>query len=66
MFSGSMRIRLAMLYGGVFLVLALVMLAIPFVSVSETQHFGSSGLEAEQLPPGVMRGLGTGDEAAAL
>ena len=42
MFSGSMRTRLALLYGGVFLVLALAMLAIPYVSVSETQHVGSS------------------------
>jgi signal transduction histidine kinase len=43
MFSGSLRTRLALLYGGVFLVLALAMLAIPYVSVSETQHVGSSG-----------------------
>jgi signal transduction histidine kinase len=50
MFSGSLRIRLALLYGGVFLVLALVMLAIPFVSVSETQHFGSSGPPVVRYP----------------
>jgi signal transduction histidine kinase len=43
MFSGSLRIRLALLYGGVFLVLALVVLAIPFLAVSETAHVGSSG-----------------------
>jgi signal transduction histidine kinase len=50
MFSGSLRIRLALLYGGVFLVLALAMLAIPFVSVSETQHFGSSGPPVVRYP----------------
>jgi signal transduction histidine kinase len=37
-----MRTRLALLYGGVFLVLALVVLAIPFVAVSETAHVGST------------------------
>ena len=42
MFSGSLRTRLALLYGGVFLVLALVVLAIPFLAVSETAHVGSS------------------------
>jgi signal transduction histidine kinase len=42
MFSGSLRIRLALLYGGVFLVLSLVVLAIPFLAVSETAHVGSS------------------------
>jgi signal transduction histidine kinase len=42
MFSGSLRTRLALLYGGVFLVLALVTLAIPFLAVSETAHVGSS------------------------
>ena len=42
MFSGSLRIRLALLYGGVFLVLALVVLAIPFLAVSETAHVGST------------------------
>ena len=42
MFSGTMRTRLALLYGGVFLVLAVAMLAIPYVSVSETQHVGST------------------------
>ena len=50
MFSGSLRTRLALLYGGVFLVLALAMLAIPFVSVSETQHFGSSGPPVVHYP----------------
>jgi signal transduction histidine kinase len=50
MFSGSLRTRLALLYGGVFLVLAVAMLAIPFVSVSETQHFGSSGPPAVHYP----------------
>src|SRR3984957_6110074 len=42
MFSGSLRTRLALLYGGVFLVLALVVLAIPFLAVSETTHVGST------------------------
>ena len=50
MFSGSLRIRLTLLYGGVFLVLALVMLAIPYLSVSETQHFGSSGPPVVRYP----------------
>jgi signal transduction histidine kinase len=50
MFSGSLRTRLALLYGGVFLVLALAMLAIPYVSVSETQHFGSSGPPVVHYP----------------
>ncbi len=50
MFSGSLRTRLALLYGGVFLVLALAMLAIPFVSVSETQHVGSSGPPVVRYP----------------
>ena len=34
MFSGSLRTRLALLYGGVFLVLALVVLSIPLLAVS--------------------------------
>jgi signal transduction histidine kinase len=42
MFSGSLRTRLALLYGAVFLVLALVVLAIPFLAVSETAHVGST------------------------
>jgi signal transduction histidine kinase len=42
MFSGSLRTRLALLYGGVFLILALVVLSIPFLAVSETTHVGSS------------------------
>ena len=42
MFPGSLRTRLALLYGGVFLVLALVVLAIPFLAVSETTHVGST------------------------
>ena len=50
MFSGSLRIRLALLYGGVFLVLALVMLAIPYLSVSETQHFGSTAPPVVRYP----------------
>ena len=50
MFSGSLRTRLALLYGGVFLVLALVVLAIPYLSVSETQHFGSSGPPVVRYP----------------
>jgi signal transduction histidine kinase len=50
MFSGSLRIRLALLYGGVFLVLALAMLAIPFVSVSETVRVGSSGPPVVHYP----------------
>jgi signal transduction histidine kinase len=50
MFSGSLRIRLALLYGGVFLVLALAMLAIPFVSVSETMHVGTSGPPVVRYP----------------
>jgi signal transduction histidine kinase len=40
--SGSLRTRLALLYAGVFLVLAVVVLAIPFFSFSETVHVGSS------------------------
>src|SRR3984885_6415688 len=50
MFSGSPRTRLALLYGGVFLVLALVMLAIPYVSVSETQHVGSTAPPVVHYP----------------
>jgi signal transduction histidine kinase len=50
MFSGSLRIRLALLYGGVFLVLALAMLAIPFVSVSETMRVGTSGPPVVRYP----------------
>jgi signal transduction histidine kinase len=50
MFSGSLRIRLALLYGGVFLVLALAMLAIPFVSVSETMRVGTSGPPVVHYP----------------
>jgi signal transduction histidine kinase len=42
MFPGSLRTRLALLYGGVFLILALVVLAIPFLAVSETAHVGST------------------------
>ena len=42
MFPGSLRTRLALLYGGVFLVLALVVLAIPFLAVSETTHVGAT------------------------
>ena len=50
MFSGSLRTRLALLYGGVFLVLALAMLAIPFISVSETMRVGSSGPPVVRYP----------------
>jgi signal transduction histidine kinase len=50
MFSGSLRIRLALLYGGVFLVLALVVLSIPFLAVSETMHVGSSGTPVVSYP----------------
>ena len=42
MLSGSLRTRLALLYAGVFLALAVVVLAIPYLSVSETVHVGSS------------------------
>jgi signal transduction histidine kinase len=42
MFSSSLRTRLALLYAGVFLILALVVLAFPFLAVSETQHVGST------------------------
>jgi signal transduction histidine kinase len=50
MFSGSLRVRLALLYGGVFLVLALAMLAIPFVSFSETMRVGTSGPPVVRYP----------------
>ncbi|HEX4090758.1 MAG TPA: HAMP domain-containing sensor histidine kinase [Trebonia sp.] len=50
MFSGSLRIRLALLYGGVFLVLAVVVLAIPFLAVSESTHVGSVGAPVVQHP----------------
>jgi signal transduction histidine kinase len=50
MFSGTMRTRLALLYGAVFLVLAMVMLAIPFISVSETMRVGSSGPPVVHYP----------------
>jgi len=50
MFSGTMRTRLALLYGGVFLVLAMVLLAIPFISVSETMRVGSSGPPVVHYP----------------
>jgi signal transduction histidine kinase len=50
MFSGSLRIRLALLYGGVFLVLALVLLSIPFLAVSETVHVGSSAAPVVRYP----------------
>jgi len=43
MFSGSLRLRLALLYGGVFLLLALAVLAIPLLGVRATQHVGSAG-----------------------
>jgi signal transduction histidine kinase len=42
MMSGSLRTRLALLYAGVFLALAVVVLAIPYLAVSETVHVGSS------------------------
>jgi signal transduction histidine kinase len=42
MIAGSLRSRLALLYAGVFLALAVVVLAIPFLAVSETVHVGSS------------------------
>jgi signal transduction histidine kinase len=42
MISGSLRPRLALLYAGVFLALAVVVLAIPYLAVSETVHVGSS------------------------
>jgi hypothetical protein len=42
MIGGSLRSRLALLYAGVFLALAVVVLAIPFLAVSETVHVGSS------------------------
>jgi signal transduction histidine kinase len=41
--SGSLRTRLALLYAGVFLVMAVAVLAIPFLTVSETVQVGSSG-----------------------
>jgi signal transduction histidine kinase len=50
MFSGSLRIRLALLYGGVFLVLALVVLSIPFLAFSETVHVGSSAAPVVRYP----------------
>jgi signal transduction histidine kinase len=50
MFSGSLRIRLALLYGGLFLVLSLVVLSIPFLAVSETQHVGSSAAPVIRYP----------------
>jgi len=50
MFSGSLRVRLALLYGGVFLVLALVVLAIPFLAVSETARVGSAGSPVVSYP----------------
>ena len=50
MFSGSLRTRLALLYGGVFLVLALVVLSIPFLAVSETAQVGSSAAPVVSHP----------------
>jgi signal transduction histidine kinase len=50
MFSGSLRTRLALLYGGVFLVLALVMLAIPLIAVSETARVGSTAAPVVRYP----------------
>jgi signal transduction histidine kinase len=50
MFSGSLRIRLALLYGGVFLVLALVVLSIPFLAFSETVHVGSGAAPVVRYP----------------
>jgi signal transduction histidine kinase len=50
MFSGSLRTRLALLYGGVFLVLALVVVSIPFLAVSETQHVGSTAPPVVRYP----------------
>jgi signal transduction histidine kinase len=50
MFSGSLRIRLALLYGGVFLVLALVVLSIPFLAFSETVHVGSGAAPVVRHP----------------
>ncbi|HEY1618400.1 MAG TPA: HAMP domain-containing sensor histidine kinase [Streptosporangiaceae bacterium] len=42
MISGSLRARLTLLYAGVFLALAVVVLAIPFLAVSEVTHVGST------------------------
>jgi hypothetical protein len=50
MFPGSLRTRLALLYGGVFLVLALVVLSIPFLAVSESVHVGSTAPPVVQHP----------------
>ena len=44
MLSGSLRTRLALLYAGVFLALAVVVLAIPYLSVSETVHVCEAGM----------------------
>jgi signal transduction histidine kinase len=50
MFSGSLRTRLALLYGGVFLILALVVLAIPFLAVSDVAHVGSTAPPVVSYP----------------
>jgi len=50
MFSSSLRTRLALLYGGVFLILALVVLAFPFLAVSETAHVGSTAAPRVSYP----------------
>jgi signal transduction histidine kinase len=42
MMPGSLRARLTLLYAGVFLALAVVVLAIPFLAVSEVSHVGST------------------------
>jgi signal transduction histidine kinase len=42
MMPGSLRTRLTLLYAGLFLVMAVVMLAVPLLSVSETTEVGSS------------------------
>ena len=46
MMPGSLRMRLTLLHAGLFLVMAVAVLAVPLLSVSETTEVGSSA------PPG--------------
>ncbi len=60
MLAGSLRVRLALLYGGVFLVLALVVLSIPFLAVRDVSHVGSSTPPAVSYPEPAAADRGPG------
>ena len=56
MIPGSLRTRLALLYACVFLIMAVVALAIPFLAVSETVHVGSSAPPVVSHPGWIDKG----------